>query len=170
MKRGAMWVWALAAVGSGVGDERLPSIGPVPPYTTEVTRHTFHGAGSAGSDCLNGHMPHTSYALFRAIRSHQIASPGVAASARYGTPNACNLCHLDRTLGWAQRWLGEWYGQEEVVLSEEQREVSAAVLWVVKGNAAQRVVAGWHSGWAPAPQVRMATGLTVITSVLTFKA
>lgn len=99
MKRGAMWVWALAAVGSGVGDERLPSIGPVPPYTTEVTRHTLHGAGSAGSDCLNGHMPHTSYALFRAIRSHQIASPGVAASARYGTPNACNLCHLDRTRG-----------------------------------------------------------------------
>ena len=59
-----------------------------PKYTTDLTAHTFHKARSAGSNC---HMPHTSYALFRAVRSHQISSPAVQASVRFGTPNALGL-------------------------------------------------------------------------------
>ena len=123
-----------------------------PKFTTAPRQHTFHQNSSAGSDCLNCHMPHVSYALFRAIRSHQIGSPSAAQSVRHGTPNACNLCHLDRTIAWTQRWLAEWYHQPVSDLSAEQQKVSAAVLWLLKGNAAQRVVAAWHIGWAPAQE------------------
>jgi formate-dependent nitrite reductase cytochrome c552 subunit len=66
-------------------------------FTTRIGEHTFHKVDSSGSECLNCHMPHTTYALLKGIRSHQIESPRVRASARYGVPNACNLCHLDRT-------------------------------------------------------------------------
>jgi len=123
-----------------------------PQYTTELSRHTFHPPGSAGSDCLNCHMPFTTYALLGAIRSHQIASPRVTGSARHGVPNACNLCHLDKSLAWTQEHLVRNYGQAAQNLSPEQKTVSAALLWLLKGHAAQRVITAWHLGWKPAQQ------------------
>jgi hypothetical protein len=121
-------------------------------YTSDVASHTFHRADSVGSECLNCHMPHTSYALFGALRSHQILVPRVASSVRHGVPNACNLCHLDRTLEWTQQQLFTWYGTKPIELTDEQRQVSAAILWLLKGDAAQRVIAVWHFGWDAAHQ------------------
>ncbi len=123
-----------------------------PQFTTELSRHTRHALASEGSNCLNCHMPHTTYALLKAIRSHQISSPQVASSARFGVPNACNLCHLDQTLAWTQQQLVSQYGQPPVELTREQQNISAALLWMLKGNAAQRVITAWHVGWKPAQQ------------------
>lgn len=119
-------------------------------YTSDIESHTFHAADSAGSNCLNCHMPYTSYALLGAIRSHQIAAPNTVGSIRHGTPNACNLCHLDKTIGWTQNKLSQWYGHEKIPLQTEQQSTSAALLWMLKGNAAQRVITAWHFGWQPA--------------------
>ncbi|HEX2473716.1 MAG TPA: cytochrome c3 family protein [Lacipirellulaceae bacterium] len=124
-----------------------------PQYTTKVAEHTHHEAGSTGSNCLNCHMPRTTYALFRAINSHQIESPDLAGSIEYGVPNACNLCHLDKSLGWTQRHLADWYGYERRKLSTEQEQLSAALAWMLKGHAAQRVIVAWHAGWKPAQDV-----------------
>lgn len=122
-------------------------------YASDPTQHTHHAVGSSGSDCMNCHMPHTTYALLKGIRSHQIESPRIASSARFGVPNACNLCHLDKTLAWTGEHMMRWYGQGEVALTEDQRTTSAALLWLLKGHAAQRVITAWHLGWAPAQQV-----------------
>ena len=111
-----------------------------------------HTGDSEGSSCLNCHMPHNAYALFSGIRNHQIETPRVAASIRYGVPNACNLCHLDKTLAWSQSHMHDWYHQPLQALTAEQETYSAALLWLLKGNAAQRVVTAWHVGWAPAQQ------------------
>jgi len=119
-------------------------------YSRRIGEHTRHRPGSAGSECMNCHMPHTTYGLFSALRSHRIDSPSVRVSVESGRPNACNLCHLDRTLEWAGRWLGEWYGQPLPELDRDQREVAASVLWALQGDAAQRAVAAWHMGWKPA--------------------
>jgi hypothetical protein len=77
-------------------------------------------------------MPHTTYGLLKAVRSHQIDSPRVKASLETGRPNACNLCHLDQTLEWASTWLSKWYGHPQAELSPEDRRVSAALLWLLK--------------------------------------
>ena len=45
-------------------------------------------------------MPFTTYGLLKTIRSHQISNPSVQATLETGRPNACNLCHLDKTLEW----------------------------------------------------------------------
>jgi predicted CXXCH cytochrome family protein len=119
-------------------------------FTSHVQEHTHHDAGSSGSTCMNCHMPHTTYALFRAIRSHQIESPKIESSAKYGVPNACNLCHMDKTLAWTQNHLHERYGTTAIALTQEQKNVSAALLWMLKGHAAQRVITAWHAGWKPA--------------------
>lgn len=121
-------------------------------YTTELSKHTHHKMDSDGSNCLNCHMPHTTYALFSAIRNHQIQSPDISRSVKHGTPNACNLCHLDQTLAWAQDNMEEWYGHKPSPLTQEQKETAASVLWLLKGHAAQRVIAAWHMGWEPALQ------------------
>ncbi|MGE3313031.1 MAG: cytochrome c3 family protein, partial [Limisphaerales bacterium] len=132
------------------GSEACTSCHKEPKYNADVVSHTFHRAGSSGSECMNCHMPHTSYALLKGIRSHQIESPRVRSSVRYGLPNACNLCHLDRTLAWTGKHLADWYGQAQVPMTDEQKGTSAALLWLLKGHAAQRAIASWHLGWGPA--------------------
>ncbi|MCH7919462.1 MAG: ammonia-forming cytochrome c nitrite reductase subunit c552 [Planctomycetes bacterium] len=121
-----------------------------PRFTARLQEHTHHEPTSSGSSCMNCHMPHTTYALFSAIRTHQIESPKIDSSAKYGVPNACNLCHLDKTLAWTQDHMHERYGTAKVALTQEQQEISAALLWMLKGHAAQRVITAWHAGWEPA--------------------
>jgi predicted CXXCH cytochrome family protein len=117
--------------------------------------HTHHAAASSGSRCYNCHMPYTSYGLLKAIRSHRIGSPSVKESVEVGRPNACNLCHLDRTLAWTQEQLARWYGQSAVALDAEQRTVPAAARWMLAGDAFQRVIVAWHIGW---PDAQRAAG------------
>jgi hypothetical protein len=112
--------------------------------------HTRHAAGSTGSDCLNCHMPYTTYGLTKAIRSHTITSPRVAESLATGRPNACNQCHLDRSLGWAAERLAEWFGQERPALDADQESIAASVLWSLAGDAGQRALMAWTLGWEPA--------------------
>ncbi|MGI8980025.1 MAG: cytochrome c3 family protein [Pirellulaceae bacterium] len=117
-----------------------------------ISQHTHHGAESSGSDCMNCHMPHITYALFKGIRSHRIDSPSAAVTAATGRPNACNLCHLDKPLGWTAEKLTQWHGQPAVELSEQQKTTSSMVTMALQGEAAQRVIAAWHLGWEPARQ------------------
>jgi hypothetical protein len=117
---------------------------------SKLEEHTHHAASSAGSLCYNCHMPHTTYGLLQAVRSHQIDSPRVQTSLETGRPNACNLCHLDQTLEWTSTWLSRWYGHAKVELSPREQRVSAVLLWLLKGDAAQRAIAAWHMGWPPA--------------------
>ncbi|RTZ68573.1 MAG: hypothetical protein DSZ35_04270 [Verrucomicrobia bacterium] len=121
-----------------------------PEYTAAIEQHTFHKPDSTGSNCLNCHMPHTTYALLGAIRNHQVQAPLAKRSIRHGVPNACNLCHLDQTLDWTQQHLAKRYGHEPLPLSAEQKNTSAALLWLLKGHAAQRAITAWHAGWQPA--------------------
>src|SRR5262249_21285281 len=67
-----------------------------------------------------------------------------------GRPNACNLCHLDKTLGWTADHLHEWFGQVTPELPVEQREVADSVRLALAGDAGQRALVAWHYGWAPA--------------------
>ena len=114
--------------------------------------HTHHAASSSGSLCYNCHMPHTTYGLMKAIRSHQVDSPSVQATLKTGRPNACNLCHLDKTLAWASEKLTAWFGAKPAELSQDERTVSAAALWALRGDAGQRALLAWHMGWQPARQ------------------
>lgn len=95
-------------------------------------------------------MPHTTYGLLKAIRSHQIDSPSVTDSLATGRPNACNLCHLDRTMAWTADHLSDWYGSLKPEMSEDDQSVSASVLWLLRGDAGQRALIAWSMGWQPA--------------------
>lgn len=115
-----------------------------------LVSHTRHPVESSGSQCMNCHMPHTTYGLLKAIRSHHIDSPRVATTLETGRPNACNLCHLDRPLGWTADYLEDWWSQPRPALSRDREQISAVLLDVLTGDAGQRALAAWHLGWGPA--------------------
>ena len=79
-----------------------------------------------------------------------IDSPSVENSLRSGRPNACNLCHLDRSLSWTGRYLQEWYKIPTGSMTADEASISAAVLGLLKGDAGERAIVAWHMGWAPA--------------------
>ncbi len=126
-------------------------------YRDNLAAHTHHSPGSTGSLCYNCHMPHTTYGLFKAIRSHQISSPNVAVTLSTGRLAACNLCHLDQTLAWTASKLAQWYGQPAVEVDDERRTLSAAAVGLTKGDPVQRVLLGWIAGWRPSLECGAAT-------------
>ncbi|MCB9885751.1 MAG: hypothetical protein H6838_09675 [Planctomycetes bacterium] len=115
-----------------------------------LAQHTHHAPGGGGSTCYDCHMPHTSFGLMKAERSHTITSPSVQTELQTGRPNACNLCHLDRTLQWTVERLQAWYGIEPSPLDDEQANVAAGARWLLTGDAGQRAVATWSFGWKEA--------------------
>lgn len=121
--------------------------------------HSRHPEGSSGDQCVNCHMPRTTYALFKSIRSHRITKPEADAS-RGARLNACNLCHQDRSLAWAAEHLVTWSAPAHVTpsvapadafvasddrfppeLSEVTSESSALAVALLSGDAASRVIA-----------------------------
>ena len=120
---------------------------------TQIAAHTHHPPDSSGSSCYNCHMPRTTFGLLRAMRSHQVSSPTVQESVTHGRPNACNLCHLDKTLAWTAQKLHAWYNQPEPELSREDQTLSAAAQWIIKGDAGQRALIAWGMGWEPAQKI-----------------
>lgn len=126
-------------------------------YRRDLARHTFHKPESSGSRCYNCHNPYTTYGLLKAIRSHQVSNPTVAESVATGRPNACNQCHLDKTLAWTADYLEKWYRTPAPASSERERTVAASVLWTLEGDAGQRALMAWSFGWDAA---RAASGST----------
>lgn len=67
-----------------------------------LTDHTDHKADSEGSLCVNCHMPKTEFG--RMIRSeHSFRPPMPEGTIKFGSPNACNICHPDKTPEWANK-------------------------------------------------------------------
>jgi predicted CXXCH cytochrome family protein len=122
-----------------------------------VAEHSHHAPSSPGSLCYNCHMPHTSYALLGAIRSHRIDLPSFDHRTR-DRPNACSLCHLERSERWAAERAASWYGAKPAF--ELQRpaelkdaELPAGAVFALAGDAAMRVIAAAALGRRESDQV-----------------
>ncbi len=72
--------------------------------------HHHHKADSAGALCVNCHMPTKTYMVIDARRDHSFRVPRPDFSVAYGTPNACNQCHKDKSASWAAETVTKWYG------------------------------------------------------------
>jgi predicted CXXCH cytochrome family protein len=71
--------------------------------------HTHHAANSAGSSCVDCHMPRTVYSIKAEIRDHSMSVPAPENTLRHAIPNACNLCHKDRDPAWALARMNQWW-------------------------------------------------------------
>ena len=68
---------------------------------TVLAKHTKHAPTSEGSSCYSCHMPEVVYGVQTIHKTHQISVPNPALTAERGVPNACNQCHVDRSVNWA---------------------------------------------------------------------
>ena len=75
----------------------------------DLTAHTHHAPTSEGSSCVECHMPRTVTSIKATMRDHSISIPTPENTIAHGIPNACNLCHGDRSPEWAVETLDEWF-------------------------------------------------------------
>lgn len=76
----------------------------------DLRAHTGHDPAGAGSDCYSCHMPPTTWGLLAIHPSHRITNPEPARAWRHDMPDACTVCHTDRTAAWAAREVSRHYG------------------------------------------------------------
>jgi len=88
--------------------------------TYDTENHHFHkkmdkGKESKGDDCIQCHMPETTYMGIDKRADHSIRIPRPDLSAAYQTPNSCNAagCHNDKTLEWTNDHMAKWYGKKK---------------------------------------------------------
>lgn len=80
------------------------------PAKYDGPRHSFHQQLSTGNQCVNCHMPVTTYMVIDNRLDHSIRIPRPDHSLLMGTPNACNKCHKDKSLQWAASAFVKWFG------------------------------------------------------------
>ena len=82
---------------------------PNGPHASTIEAHTHHKAGSAGNECIACHMPKIEQTIGDVnVRAHTFRFITPAQSDALKIPNACNLCHKDKTPAWATETLRTW--------------------------------------------------------------
>jgi predicted CXXCH cytochrome family protein len=82
---------------------------PNGPRAPTLEEHTHHKADSAGSQCVACHMPKIAQTIGDVnVRSHTFRFVTPARTDSLKIPNACTLCHADRSIAWATEALKSW--------------------------------------------------------------
>ena len=77
------------------------------PEKYETAGHNHH-AGAIG--CPSCHMPVRTYMVVDRRHDHSFRVPRPDLSTKFGTPNACNECHRDKSAQWAAGTVDSWFG------------------------------------------------------------
>jgi predicted CXXCH cytochrome family protein len=118
----------------------------------DLRAHTMHDPAGSGSRCLECHMPRDTYGILSIHRTHRISNPDPAAAAREGRPDACTLCHLDRTAHWAAESATAWWGESyEWKGGVVEADLAESVRDLLSGDVVERCVAAWSMGRPDAP-------------------
>ncbi|MFY8274726.1 tetratricopeptide repeat protein [Pseudoalteromonas sp. SSDWG2] len=82
------------------------------------TQHHGHRQGSLGSQCVDCHMPETTFMQVDPRRDHSLRVPRPDLTIQTQAPNACNTCHDDKTPQWAVNAIKSWHPQSTRMGSE----------------------------------------------------
>ena len=79
------------------------------PHAPSLEQHTHHAATSAGSSCVACHMPKIAQTIADVnVSSHTFHFVYPARTDSLKIPNACNVCHTDKSTAWATEALTHW--------------------------------------------------------------
>ena len=73
--------------------------------------HSRHKAGTPGGNCIDCHMPKTRFANMNRS-DHSMLPPAPASTIKFQSPNACNLCHADKSASWADAKVRQWHKRD----------------------------------------------------------
>ncbi len=92
------------------GERPNPAFPTLPSKVYDSPAHHFHKVGTKAAECVTCHMTTRNYMVVDERHDHFFRVPRPDESARWGTPNACNSCHGDKTPVWAAAAVERWYG------------------------------------------------------------
>ncbi|HTJ45062.1 MAG TPA: hypothetical protein VL463_23300 [Kofleriaceae bacterium] len=125
--------------------------------------HSHHPAGAAS--CLDCHMPRIVAGVSSFVRTHRVSSPSDRSMLGAGAPNACNLCHLDRSITWTLDELASKWGVRipagpalRAVYGDLDRPLGP--LWLSSASGQVRITAA--AAYARSPLGRAALPLLAI--------
>ena len=82
----------------------------------DTPEHHRHPQGSEGAQCVNCHMPESTFMKIDARREHSFTVPRPDISKVSGSPDVCLACHTDKSRDWSidqvAGWFPELYAQE----------------------------------------------------------
>ena len=90
--------------------------------------HTHHKLNGEGGQCVNCHMPQTTYMQRDPRRDHGFTIPDPLLTKEHGIPNACNRCHTDKDTDWALAAVEKWYGPRMDRLTRKRTQ------WIAKAR------------------------------------
>jgi predicted CXXCH cytochrome family protein len=106
--------------------------------------HAHHDAVT----CVDCHMPKLVAGVASFVRSHRISSPTDPDMLAAAAPNACNLCHLDRSIAWTLAQLPAW-GASRLVPDDRWRlaygarglDAPLGPAWLASASGTARITA-----------------------------
>ncbi len=112
---------------------------------TAVVEHTKHSADSKGSSCYACHMPEVVYGVMDFHKSHQISNPQPELTAKKAVPNACNQCHVDKSVNWAiEKTKQNWFGCKDMqTVADAQFNQPEGVRSLFAGDSLTRAAAAY---------------------------
>jgi predicted CXXCH cytochrome family protein len=82
---------------------------PNGPRAPTIEAHTHHKAGSTGNECVACHMPKIEQTIADVnVRSHTFRFVPPSETDALKIPNACNVCHSDKSTQWSGDALKTW--------------------------------------------------------------
>jgi predicted CXXCH cytochrome family protein len=79
------------------------------PHAVSIEAHTHHKEGSQGSQCVACHMPKIEQTIADVnVSSHTFHFVTPVQTDTSKIPNACTVCHQDRSTAWATTALAGW--------------------------------------------------------------
>ncbi len=115
--------------------------------------HHFHIPNSDAGQCVNCHMTGEYYMGNDFRRDHSFRVPRPDQTVKYGTPNACNECHTDKSAEWAENAIVKFYGTERAEHFSDYLIPGA----LGDRNALYQLLAGTRF-----PEIARATGLNYL--------
>lgn len=82
------------------------------PERYETAAHRHHVAVTPSLSCSACHMPARTYMAVDRRHDHSFRVPRPDLSMQFGTPNACNDCHRDKSPEWAAEKITGWFGPQ----------------------------------------------------------
>jgi len=136
----------------------------LPKYS--AVAHHHHKPGTPEASCISCHMAVRTYMGVDPRHDHGFRIPRPDESVKFGTPNACNDCHKDKSPDWAAKATDQWYGSTHKGFQEYTATLTAARK--EQGTAAAALVQLAKN--EKAPNIARATALTELQPYLDVNA
>jgi tetratricopeptide (TPR) repeat protein len=73
--------------------------------------HTHHDPNTKVTQCVQCHMPMTRFSNMNRT-DHSMRPSMPSATIQFGSPNACTMCHNDKTPEWADTYVRAWQNED----------------------------------------------------------